>query len=78
MENEAQHTPLSRFARGRRACQYCGEPESLVRVRVGAVVCFDCAEPGGRHDMAILGEQWDEVKDDHVEERTIPWADSTD
>ncbi len=37
-------------------CQYCGEPESLTRQRAGFVVCFDCAEEGGRHDQAVAGK----------------------
>lgn len=37
----------------RRKCQYCGEPESILRRRVGYVVCFDCAEEDGRHDQAV-------------------------
>lgn len=41
----------------RRRCQYCGAPESLSRPRVGFVVCFDCAEPGGVHDRAVTEEE---------------------
>lgn len=47
----------------RRACQYCGEPESLSRPRAGFVVCFDCAEEGGRHDQAVAKEPEEEAEE---------------
>lgn len=47
----------------RRKCQYCGEPESILRRRVGFVVCFDCAEEGGVHDQAVADNRDEEDTD---------------